>query len=397
MTNKPKLRFKEFDDDLIEYKLKEICEPVNRVNDGGEHPVMMLSAGQGFINQSEKYSKDNAGKSLKKYRLLYKNELAYNRGNSKLAKYGCIFELGCESALMPYVYHCFKMNEEHNSSFYGKYLNSGKMDKHLMKIVSSSARMDGLLNISAKNFFKIPIVVPSLPEQTKIAEFLSKVDELIESHEAELENLEAKKRGLMQKLLTQQIRFTDSNNTSYPDWEEKRIGKIYDERSERGGDNKELLSVTINDGIKTRSEIEGKDNSSSDKNNYKVVCKGDMVYNTMRMWQGANGISEYNGIVSPAYTVMTPKIDLCDRFMGYYFKLPELVFIFRRHSQGLTSDTWNIKYNQIKKLRINMPCKEEQEKIANVLSKMDELIEAKKSLISETKQLKKGLLQQMFV
>lgn len=63
----------------------------------------------------------------------------------------------------------------------------------------------------------------------------------------------------------------------------------------------ELLSVTMNDGVKPRSEIEGKDNSSEDKSNYKIVRKGDMVYNSMRMWQGANGISPCDGIVSPAY------------------------------------------------------------------------------------------------
>ena len=69
----------------------------------------------------------------------------------------------------------------------------------------------------------------------------------------------------------------------------------------------ELLSVTMNDGVKPRSEIEGKDNSSEDKSNYKIVRKGDMVYNSMRMWQGANGISPCDGIVSPAYTVLMPK------------------------------------------------------------------------------------------
>ena len=85
-----------------------------------------------------------------------------------------------------------------------------------------------------------------------------------------------------------------------------RIGDIYGERSQRGAGDMELLSVTMNDGVMPRTEIEGKDNSSEDKSNYKVVCKGDMVYNSMRMWQGANGVSNYDGIVSPAYTVLMP-------------------------------------------------------------------------------------------
>ena len=76
---------------------------------------------------------------------------------------------------------------------------------------------------------------------------------------------------------------------------------IYAERSQLGASDMELLSVTRNDVVKPRSEIEGKDNSSEDKSNYKIVRKDDMVYNSMRMWQGANGISPCDGIVSPAY------------------------------------------------------------------------------------------------
>ena len=95
-----------------------------------------------------------------------------------------------------------------------------------------------------------------------------------------------------------------------------RIGDIYAERSERGAADMELLSVTMNGGVMQRSEIEGKDNSSEDKSNYKVVRKGDMVYNSMRMWQGANGVSSYDGIVSPAYTVLTAKIPICNEYFA---------------------------------------------------------------------------------
>lgn len=108
----------------------------------------------------------------------------------------------------------------------------------------------------------------------------------------------------------------------------------------------ELLSVTMNDGVMPRSEIEGKDNSSEDKSNYKIVCKGDMVYNSMRMWQGANGVSNYNGIVSPAYTVLMPIEEIDNQYFVALFKTSNLINEFRKNSQGLTSDTWNLKYPQ---------------------------------------------------
>lgn len=96
-------------------------------------------------------------------------------------------------------------------------------------------------------------------------------------------------------------------------------------------------SVTMNDGVMPRSEIEGKDNSSEDKSNYKVVQTGDMVYNSMRMWQGANGISPCDGIVSPAYTVLMPKIPINNGYFAALFKSPNLINEFRKNSQGILS------------------------------------------------------------
>ena len=188
------------------------------------------------------------------------------------------------------------------------------------------------------------------------------------------------------------LRFKGYND----EWKHVKIGEIYKERSERGNTDAELLSVTMNDGVKRRIDIEGKDISSEDKSNYKSVYIGDMVYNSMRMWQGANGISNYDGIVSPAYTVMFPKTKLCNNFIGYLFKYEPLIFLFRRYSQGLTSDTWNLKYPQIKQLSISIPSLLEQEKIASFLTLIDKKIEKQKELVELLKKYKRGLLSAIF-
>ena len=188
------------------------------------------------------------------------------------------------------------------------------------------------------------------------------------------------------------LRFKGYND----EWKHVKIGEIYKERSERGNTDAELLSVTMNDGVKRRIDIEGKDISSEDKSNYKSVYIGDMVYNSMRMWQGANGISNYDGIVSPAYTVMFPKTKLCNNFIGYLFKYEPLIFLFRRYSQGLTSDTWNLKYPQIKQLSISIPSLLEQEKIASFLTSIDKKIEKQKELVELLKKYKRGLLSAIF-
>ena len=175
-----------------------------------------------------------------------------------------------------------------------------------------------------------------------------------------------------------------------------RIGDIYAERSQRGAGDMELLSVTMNDGVMPRSKIEGKDNSSEDKSNYKVVCKGDMVYNSMRMWQGANGISDYDGIVSPAYTVLMPTEEIDNCYFAALFKTPNLINEFRKNSQGLTSDTWNLKYPQISPIRLYIPSLHEQHKISGFISALESRIRKQCQLVDSLKKYKRGVFEAVF-
>ena len=175
-----------------------------------------------------------------------------------------------------------------------------------------------------------------------------------------------------------------------------RIGDIYAERSQRGASDMELLSVTMNDGVMPRSEIEGKDNSSEDKSNYKVVLTGDMVYNSMRMWQGANGISPCDGIVSPAYTVLMPKIPISNGYFAAFFKSPNLINEFRKNSQGMTSDTWNLKYPQIETIKVCIPALSEQNRVADMLRTLERRIAKQAQLVDNLKKYKRGLLNQIF-
>ena len=158
----------------------------------------------------------------------------------------------------------------------------------------------------------------------------------------------------------------------------------------------ELLSVTMNDGVKMRSDIEGKDNSSEDKSNYKIVRTGDMVYNSMRMWQGANGISPWDGIVSPAYTVLKPRMPISDGFFAALFKTHRLINQFRKNSQGMTSDTWNLKYPQIETIKTCIPSLSEQERIADFLTALEQRIEKQRTLVEHLKKYKRGVLNSIF-
>ncbi|MCO6559463.1 MAG: hypothetical protein J6575_08735, partial [Bifidobacterium sp.] len=149
--------------------------------------------------------------------------------------------------------------------------------------------------------------------------------------------------------------------------------ELFDERVERSA-NGEMLSVTISKGVVRSNELERKDNSSADKSNYKRVEPNDLAYNTMRMWQGACGVSQYSGIVSPAYTIASPNTDTNPYFFNQLFKTNRALYLFRSFSQGLTSDTWNLKFPQFARIDFKIPSKNEQDKINKFLIILDSYI-----------------------
>ena len=180
------------------------------------------------------------------------------------------------------------------------------------------------------------------------------------------------------------------------DWEQRKLGEVLNERSERANGEEELLSVTISNGVIQQSSSVKKNTASEDKSNYKIVCKGDVPYNSMRMWQGAVGYSRYDGIVSPAYTVLIPTEEANGKFFMELFKKETTLQIFKRWSQGLTSDTWNLKYPALSLIQFFIPSFDEQSKIAEYFSTLDHLITLHQRKCDETKKLKKFMLQKMF-
>ena len=196
----PEIRFKGFTDAWEQRKLGEVVKEVTRNDPTSEAPIMRITANNGFIEQSERYAFDNAGESLKKYILLQKGELAYNHGASKLRPFGSCFALTtAESARIPFVYHCFSA-ENQNAEFLSIELNGSEVESQLRKIVSSGARMDGLLNISFDEYSTVTVLLPDIKEQEHIADFFRNLDHLITLHQRELEKLQNIKKSMLEKM-----------------------------------------------------------------------------------------------------------------------------------------------------------------------------------------------------
>jgi type I restriction enzyme S subunit len=178
-------------------------------------------------------------------------------------------------------------------------------------------------------------------------------------------------------------------------WIWKPLGELLEHRKERGQAADLLLSVTMERGVVPQHEVGRRNNSSAEKSSYWRVHPDDIAYNSMRMWQGVSGRSNYFGIVSPAYTVCTPRLGNDPKFIGYLLKLPQLVHEFFRHSQGLTSDTWNLKYTRFRDIKVQVPPFAEQRRIVEVLITLDEAIQKAEQLIAKLKQMKQGLLHDL--
>ena len=253
--------------------------------------------------------------------------------------------------------------------------------------------------IHPDTFLEMELVCPSVEEQKRIAEFITVIDARIEAQRKLVDALKSYKRGVSSQIFGRSGYMPNGYASPYPKWRETTIGEIFYERCERGRGDEELLAVTISNGVQRRSEIELKDNSSEYKENYKIVRRGDIAYNTMRMWQGACGASNYDGIVSPAYTVICPRNaeNTCIDFWIYYFKEKQMLNLFQKYSQGLTSDNWNLKYTQLKDIPIVIPCVCEQRRISSLLLAIDARLQAECGKLDQMERLKKALLHKMFL
>ncbi|WP_299819454.1 restriction endonuclease subunit S [uncultured Pontibacter sp.] len=246
-------------------------------------------------------------------------------------------------------------------------------------------------NINQESLRQLYIPLPPLSEQRTIASILSTWDKGIDKLQQLITAKQKRKRALMQQLLTGKIRFQEF----VEEWQEVRLGDVLKERIETNRSDLKLLSITSSGGIVDRDTLEKRDTSNEDKGKYRRIAPGDIGYNTMRLWQGVAALSELEGIVSPAYTIVIPQDAVEARFMSYLFKLPQMIHTFYRHSQGLVDDTRNCKYNHFAKIKVILPNKAEQIKIASALQTADKEIETLQQKLDALKLQKKGLMQKL--
>lgn len=414
-TNKktPKLRFKGFTDDWEQRKLTSFTQRV-KGNDGRmDLPTLTISASEGWLNQKDRFSANIAGSEQKNYTLLRQGELSYNHGNSKLAKYGVVYALkDYKEALVPRVYHSFRVDESYDALFVEYYFSTKRPDRELGKLVSSGARMDGLLNIGYDEFTNISISVPTFSEQKQIVALLKVCDKYITLHQRKLEKLKLNKSALLQKLFPQKgCTIPDVRFKGFTDaWEQR---KLNDFGIATGGTSIESEFVdggtykVINIGSYSEESVyndQGLRVNKTDKTKSRILNKYDltMILNDKTASGNIIGrvllIDQDNTYV---YNQRTERIEVDTKnflpmFLYHMLNAPEQRKYIVKASQGNTqiyvnwSTISNIDY-MIPQLLL------EQEKIANLFSLINKDITLHQRKLDCLISIKKGLLQQLFV
>ena len=406
LEKRPKLRFPGFDEPYRTTPLGEIASLVNRTDPKSNAPIMMLSAGNGFIMQSEKYSRDNAGQSLKKYILLKQGELAYNHGASKAKQFGCCYELTEPEARIPYVYHCFKINDHEYTPFIAMALNNAKMDKQLKRLVSSSVRMDGLLNISFEDYMSVTLHLPSSTEQKHIADFLKKIDERIAAQEKLLASLKKYKRGLLRAY------FVTDNWKSQGTWSKCKLGaccsKIGSGKTPKGGSSVYanqgimfLRSQNVLWGTLDISEVSFIDEATNSTMQSSEVRFGDVLLNITGASIGRSCIYTSNdrANVNQHVCIIRLSQESKERL------LPEFLLqqILSDRIQQQVMDCQNggsregLNFQQIADFNIVIPEMEEQRKICGMLKAFDQKLCNEEISLKALFSLRTSLMQQLFI
>ena len=402
----PALRFKEFDGEWELLRLGQIGSFKNGLNKDkkdfgfGSPFVNLMDVFGKAILENDEFGLVNANeKDLELYNLL-KGDVLFIRSSVKRTGVGetSLVSKDYKNTVYSGFLIRFRANEENIGFSFRRYCFSNQpFRKELLSFATSSANT----NINQESLTKIKVNFPSLPEQQKIASFLSAVDEKIQQLTKKKELLKDYKKGVMQQLFSSQLRFKDENGNPYPDWEEKRLGVLSEivgggtpetaKEEYWGGEVQwftptEIRSRFISDSVRTITQAGLKKSSA------KLLPVGTILF-TSRATIAELGFAMNECTTNQGFQSLIVNEKNNSEFIYYLIKKNKKEFI--RKSQGSTF--LEISSKEMKKMKFNIPCLEEQQKIATYLSSIDTKIERVNNQITQTQNFKKRLLQQMLI
>lgn len=397
----PALRFKEFKREWKRFRLQEVTD---KIQDGTHFSPNSSDTGDYKYITSKNIRTGYLSLSNIEYISKLEHDRIYKRCNVKfgdilLTKDGastgnaCLNTLREEFSLLSSVAF-IRTNADHSNEFVYQWVVSPRGQKEIRISISGQA----ITRITLSKLRNYKPYLPTLPEQQKIATFLTAVDTKIQQLREKQDLLKQYKKGVMQRIFSQEIRFKREDGTDFGKWEEKKLGEVTILFSNR---NKKLIdapiySVTNYDGFVLQAEHFDKEVAGSDLTNYKIVKKGDFAYNPARINVGSIAyFNEETGIISSLYVCFRTKKELSNEFLLNFLELDYTKYQIDIYGEGgVRVYLW---YPLFSNIKINLPTLEEQQKITTFLTQLDKKINQVGQQLEEIQAYKKGLLQQMFV
>ena len=406
----PKIRFDSFKESWKKIYLLDLGEFKNGINKSAEdfgHGYPLLNLMDVFGRNSfdaPELGLVNSTESERKVYDIKVGDVFFIRSSVK--KSGVGETALCTSDIRDAVYSGFLIRFRSFSSLsndFKKYCFWTPKFRHsLLRLSTTSANT----NINQESLNKLKITIPCLEEQQKIADFLSAVDDKIRLLKEKHALLQQYKKGVMQKLFSQEIRFKDDNGQAFPDWTEKRFEKCFERVTRKNkSDNRNVLTISAQHGLINQEKYFNKSVSAADVTGYYLLNKGEFAYNKSYSKGYPMGaikrLNNYDqGVVSTLYICFKSINNQCDAFWEQFFEGGMLNRQISKIAQegARNHGLLNVSVTEFfHDMKVTVPCVDEQKKIAEFLQTMDKKLDAVQQQIDLTQTFKKGLLQQMFV
>lgn len=395
----PRLRFPGFTGEWEEQPLSNFLFEHKKKSDG-KCQVHSVSVSKGVINQVEYLGRSFAAKDTSKYNLALPNDIIYTKSPTGEFPYGIVkMNKNPYNVIVSPLYAVYSPINKYIGYILDSFFESSvNTNNYLSSLIQKGAK--NTINISNDTFVSKSVILPTdLAEQEKIASCLFELNTLISTQGKKVDALKEKKKGLMQQLFPQpgetipRLRFSVFSGG----WDYMNGDELFEPISNKNHNSDlPILALTQDQGAVPRDMI-NYNVIVSDKSvaGYKVVEVDDFII-SLRSFQGGIEYSRYKGLCSPAYIVLRKKSeDLISDFYRIYFKSFNYIQELNKKLEGIR-DGKMISYKQFSEIKLPVPNPAEQQKIAECLSALDELIASESAKLDSLKDHKKGLMQQLF-
>jgi type I restriction enzyme S subunit len=399
-SKKPLVRFPEFKDSWEHKRLNELLSEAKKRNEDlkyGKDKVLSVSGELGIVNQIEHLGRSYAGVSVHQYHVVEVGDIVYTKSPLKANPFGIIKLNKGKAGIVSTLYAVYKVNQQTaNGHFIDYYFSlDANTNRYLRPLVRKGAK--NTLQISNSEFISAEIFAPAIPEQKRIASFFTVLEKKITELKQKKNLLEQYKKGVMQKLFSQELRFKDENGKEFPKWEKKKLRDVVAFRNGKAHEqdiSEDGKYIVVNSKF---ISMEGEVKKYSDTQ----ICPLEVGEIVMVMSDVPNG----KALAKCFYVDENDKYTLNQRICALKATAVEpkfLLYILNRNRYYLMFDSGVGQTNLTRDEVLNCPLeipkeKNEQGKILNFISSIDVKIEVAKNQLEQTQRFKKGLLQNMFI